>query len=114
MKHKRKTPFRWRRIDWLFPALDFEELRALWQQPPVPEKPDDAVILQLAKELGRAARNLRLIREEADLVRGLDEFDSRHCKWENRLFRSEQERDIAAERIRLASEIWVSKQEGSK
>lgn len=55
---------------------------------------------------------LTLVRahEDAEKVRGLDEFDPKHIAWENKVYHAEQRRDKAIDNLKSASiEFGVKK-----
>ena len=64
-------------------------------------------ILKLAMEFGKARLHWLKVYDEVETVRGLDEFDPKHCAWENKLFRADQRKEKARDKLLMASEKYA-------
>ncbi len=60
-------------------------------------------VLAAARDLGRKIRSYRKAYDAIETVRGLDEFDPKHCAWETRLFNCEKRVEAAKEKLKKLS-----------
>lgn len=70
------------------------------------EIPLDGDILERAYTYGKARIKYIKVYEQMDTVDGLDEFDPKYVRWENRLYRAEQAKDKAKQELLDAAMEW--------